>query len=333
MKKFIIITTINKKTEAIIKFSKKLKDWNIILVGDKKSKNIKNEKNILFLSLKDQKNLGFETFNKCPYNHYTRKNLGYLYAIKNGADIIYDTDDDNLPYNNWSFPDFKIKIDLFSNKKSFINIYNLFTKEKIWPRGYPINRIKEKNKWTQTRKNIKIGVWQGLADIEPDVDSLYRLIIGKKIKFKKRNPLALDKETYCPFNSQNTLWNKEFFYYLYLPSTVSFRFTDILRGYITQKLLWLENYYLGFTNASVYQKRNEHDLMKDFYDEISVFVNVENIIKLFSIIKFKNKNNKAENIKKIYNCLYQEGFVKKEEIIRLNAWLYDIKKIESEFKN
>ena len=26
---------------------------------------------------------------------------------KNGADIIYDTDDDNIPYNNWGFPEFK----------------------------------------------------------------------------------------------------------------------------------------------------------------------------------------------------------------------------------
>ena len=31
----------------------------------------------------------------CPENNYARKNIGYLYAIKNGAKLIFETDDDN----------------------------------------------------------------------------------------------------------------------------------------------------------------------------------------------------------------------------------------------
>ena len=45
----------------------------------------------------DQLNSEFTIANLLPKNHYTRKNLGYLYAIKNGADAIIDTDDDNFP--------------------------------------------------------------------------------------------------------------------------------------------------------------------------------------------------------------------------------------------
>ena len=30
-----------------------------------------------------------------PWNHFGRKNLGYLYAIQHGADVIFDFDDDN----------------------------------------------------------------------------------------------------------------------------------------------------------------------------------------------------------------------------------------------
>lgn len=327
MKKYIVITTINSKTEAIIKFSIKLKDWNIVLVGDKKSKTIKNKHNITFLSIKDQKKLGFKIFEDCPYNHYTRKNIGYLYAIKNGADIIYDTDDDNFPYESWSFPNFKIEAETLSGKGKFLNIYNYFTKEKIWPRGYPIEELHNKNNWNSSKKDTKIGVWQGLADIDPDVDAIYRLIIGKKIKFKKRKPIVIDRNIYCPFNSQNTLWNKKFFAYLYLPSTVSFRFTDILRGYVTQKLLWLENYHLGFTDASVYQKRNEHNLMKDFDDEIEVYTNTKKIINLLEKLTFKDKKNQLENIESLYLNLYKNGFVKKEEITRLKAWKKDIENI------
>lgn len=34
---------------------------------------------------------------KLPYKSYTRKMIGYLYAISQGAEWIYDTDDDNRP--------------------------------------------------------------------------------------------------------------------------------------------------------------------------------------------------------------------------------------------
>jgi len=30
-----------------------------------------------------------------PWNHFGRKNLGFLFAIHYGAKVIYDTDDDN----------------------------------------------------------------------------------------------------------------------------------------------------------------------------------------------------------------------------------------------
>ena len=55
--------------------------------------------NVEFLSV-DQQEMLFGQF-KIPYNSYTRKNLGYLYAIMKGAEWIYDTDDDNKPYGKF----------------------------------------------------------------------------------------------------------------------------------------------------------------------------------------------------------------------------------------
>jgi len=281
MKKFIIITTINKKTRAIKKFAN-FKDWQIVLVGDKKSKKIKSNDNVTFLSVEDQQKLKLKLLKHCPYNHYARKNIGYLYAIKMGAEIIYDTDDDNIPYDNWKFPDFKTGKHLTCDNK-FFNIYKYFTDEKVWPRGYPLDEINKISKIKiedRSSKKIKIGAWQGMADTEPDVDAIFRLTENKKIIFEKKEPITLNKKIYCPFNSQNTLWNREVFPYLYLPSTVSFRFTDILRGYIAQRLFWEDGYNLGFTKATVYQERNVHNLMDDFKGEIPVFLQTKKLIKL-----------------------------------------------------
>ncbi len=323
-KKFIVITTINKKTDAIKKFSE-FKDWKIILVGDKKSKQIKNEDNIIFLSVKDQNKLDFEVIKYLPYNHYSRKNIGYLYAISLGADIIYDTDDDNTPYNNWSFPEFKTN-NLIKNNNKFLNIYTYFTRKKIWPRGYPLNEINKIQKLKKEHQTeLKIGAWQGLADIDPDVDAIYRLTNNKKIKFNNKKPIALNKNTYCPFNSQNTTWNKKVFYSMYLPSTVSFRFTDILRGYIAQRLFWEEQLHLGFTKATVYQNRNSHNLMKDFDDEIEIYLNIKAIIKILDEIKLEG--DYKENLKSIYKELERNNYIKSDELTICEAWLNDLNSI------
>ena len=325
LKKFIVITTINKETKGIKKFSEKFHDWQIILVGDKKSKNIKNKENIIFLSVDDQKKLGFKTVKFCPHNHYARKNIGYLYAIKSGADIIYETDDDNIPYNNWGFPDFSYT-KYITTKNKFLNVYKHFTKEKIWPRGYPLDEINTKNKTKKTSSNIKVGVWQGLANKEPDVDAVYRLTFNKKIIFKKNSPIVLGKNIYCPFNSQNTLWNKDNFALMYLPSTVNFRFTDILRSYIAQKLMWENNQLLGFTKATVYQERNEHNLIKDFKDEVECYLNTKPIVNILD--KLDLDSNYLNGLKKIYKTLESLRLVTKTELKILEAWIQDINNLE-----
>jgi len=323
MRRFIVITTINEKSEAVKKFSK-FKGWEVILVGDKKSHKIKNKNNITFLSVEDQRKLGFEIFKHCPYNSYSRKNIGYLYAMKLGADVIYDTDDDNLPYSHWAFPDFHI--DRYANcNKSFVNIYQYFTSEKIWPRGYPLDEINTPQKISiKKSRKLKVGLWQGMVDIDPDVDAIYRLAIGKKIRFCKKNPIVLNKRLYCPLNSQNTLWSQEVFSCLYLPVSVSFRFTDILRGYIAQRLFWENDYRVGFTGATVYQNRNKHNLMKDFEDEMC-YIHIKDIVEILE--RQKLTSDVWENMLKIYKALRKKNYVKDSELDSVKAWAKDMNKV------
>ena len=200
--------------------------------------------------------LGYDLVDVCPYNHYTRKNIGYLYAIQHGADVIYDTDDDNLPYDDWRLYDFVCSRQIVSRLK-FVNIYKYFTEELIWPRGYPLDDIHGRTTLgSEEISPVEVGIWQGLVDNDPDVDAIYRLAVNKEVRFEDNPPVVLERGYYCPFNSQNTFWSKRTFPYLYLPATTSFRFTDILRGYIAQRLLWEQNLHLGFTGATVYQERN-----------------------------------------------------------------------------
>jgi len=324
MNKFIIITTINEKTHAITEFEK-FKDWHIVLVGDVKSVPIKNSERLTYLSIKDQERLGFKLANLSNKNHYARKNIGYLFAIKNGANIIYDTDDDNIPYDYWSFPDFKCdNICVSSNK--FINIYKLFTDDNVWPRGYPLDQVTTKSSYSLNNdKTHEIGIWQGLADKQPDVDAIYRLIINKPIRFNQNTPFCLPENFYCPINSQNTLWRKEAFHLLYLPNYVSFRFTDILRGYIAQRLLWQQKLLVGYTGASVFQERNTHNLMTDFEDEIIFYTNTKRIVDYLDNIKLTN--SATQNLLQVYEGLQNINIIAKEELIMCKTWLEDLEMI------
>lgn len=324
MKKYIIITTINPKTEGIALFEQK-SDWNIVVIGDKKSKPIPSSSNLTFLSVEDQSELGYEFARLCPFNHYARKNIGYLYAIEHGAELIYDTDDDNLPYDTWGNLEFKSSYE-YSSDERWINAYNYFTDSHIWPRGFPLDEInRNNNEQTVSKINpVDIGVWQGLADIDPDVDAIYRLVLNNEIKFEKKPPISIGKQRYCPFNSQNTFWNPKAYPFLYLPVKVSFRFTDILRSFVAQRLMWRCDLYLGFTEATVYQERNRHDLMNDFTDEVECYLNTKPITKLLDTLRLGENN--LSNLEHVYQMMADHGFVPSDEVDILKAWISDLKR-------
>lgn len=320
MKKFIIITTIFDPTDAVAAFSK-LPDWTLVVVGDKKTNNNWYFPNVVYLSPDDQSKFNNSYSNQLPWNTYARKNLGYLYAISRGADVIYETDDDNIPLNNWvAEPQFNIAADCIHGS-GFVNIYSYFTDEKVWPRGFPLNHILSEEKFFVDRvENNNIAVWQFLADEDPDVDAIYRLTNNNPIYFNTRDPLVLSKGLCCPFNSQNTYFNEVAFPLLYLPSTVTFRYTDILRGLIAQPILWASNLLVAFGSSTVIQKRNFHDYLTDFESEIPCYLHPETVLKI-ALSSVSESNSISNNLYAVYKNLCAEEIVTHEELTRLESWL------------
>jgi len=323
--KYIVITSIFPPTEAVIKFSK-INEYRLVVVGDKKNPAKWECDNVLYLPVEKQLEMGYKLIDVLPFNHYCRKMIGYLHAIQNKAEIIIDTDDDNIPKLNWKFPDFTGEYNCIPGDKGFINIYNYYTDQHIWPRGLPLNKITHDFSdlfVAMKNQESKVGVWQGLADEDPDVDAIYRLTSNEPCYFDEKPPCVLDNGTLTPFNTQNTAVRKELFTLMYLPTYVTFRFTDILRGLIAQPIMWLYDYKLGFLNATVVQKRNEHDFMKDFESEVPMYMDVEHVIDL-TIKNTKASDTIENNLYNTYIALLNANIVKPEEIKTLEAWLQDI---------
>ena len=135
-KTFIVITSIFKETEAVKKYSKK-ENCTLVVVGDKKTPKNWCSKNTIYLSPEDQQKLKYEIIKTLPWNHYCRKMIGYLYAVEKGAEIIIDTDDDNIPVDNWKLPEFKGTFLTYPKNKNFVNVYNYFTEKKNLAKRIP----------------------------------------------------------------------------------------------------------------------------------------------------------------------------------------------------
>ncbi|HEY6502374.1 MAG TPA: STELLO glycosyltransferase family protein, partial [Chitinophagaceae bacterium] len=278
--------------------------------------------NCTYLNVEAQLTLASSLAGTIPFNHYGRKMIGYVYAMQQGADIIIDTDDDNIPDAGWSFPSFEGNFLTSKNDLGWVNIYHHFSDQPIWPRGLPLRNIndsRDKLQWQKEKTSQRIGIWQGLADEDPDVDAIYRLVSNTPCVFQKKEPVVLEKGTACPFNSQNTAIQKELFPLLFLPSFVTFRFTDILRGIIAQPILWQHGYHLGFTEATVVQKRNEHDYFKDFESEVPMYLHTEKSLEAVS--KSVSIGSVTDNLYSAYEALLKINVVEEREMTVLKEWL------------
>jgi hypothetical protein len=276
--------------------------------------------------------LPFSLSNLLPTNHYSRKNLGYLYAVAQGTKCIYESDDDNAPTSAWQPRDLMVNARQVEHK-GWANVYRYFAKDFIWPRGMPLDAIKNGHGLPNIddcpTKEVCAPIQQGLADGAPDVDAIWRLLLDKEFHFENGPSIWLAPGTWCPFNSQSTWWWPEAYALMYLPSYCTFRMTDIWRGFVAQRCLWAMDKGLVFHAPEVFQERNAHDLMKDFEHEVPGYLGNSRIAELLDGLHLlPGDNNAGNNLGICYETLVANGFIPAEEMQLVRAWLDDIEAIK-----
>ena len=313
MKKIIVTTTINPPTVALKKFIK-LKNWDVVVVGDKKTPHEKYKKlNCVYLSPRDQVKMSKKLSDLIGWNCIQRRNFGFIYALQNSYELIATVDDDNIPKNNWGkniYVGKNVSIDIFHTNQKVFDPLSVTNNRDLWHRGFPIELLNKKNhKKIKRRKVIKCLVQADLWDGDPDIDAVCRISNLKPVrKFSKIFPYSSNK--FMPFNSQNTFLSavalKD---YMMFPHVG--RMDDIWGGYYLQKKI--RKSFIVFSNSTVIQKRNDHNFAVDLKNEIIGYLNTLKFIDNKFNKELPSKTKKALKVylsitNKIYKKNYRRHF-------------------------
>ena len=329
-KVYVIVTSIGKPNKALEELAKGCSErsYHFVVIGDEASPADFHIEGCEFYSLDRQRQLDFKFAQLCPTKHYARKNIGYLLAMADGASIIIETDDDNIPCGGFWNERQKNKDAAVIENAGWVNIYRYFSDNNIWPRGFPLEEIQKQIPPYESLKQTSADcpIQQNLADDNPDVDAVYRLIMQLPQRFEKNCSVAVIKGTWCPFNSQNTTWWPDAYKLLYLPAYCSFRMTDIWRSFIAQRIATLNGWAVLFGEATMRQERNVHNLLKDFKDEVPGYLHNDEICEALEALHLESGAEKiSDNLRVCYEKLVEMSLVGREELQLLDTWLEDIR--------
>lgn len=270
MNKFIVTTTINPPTEALEKYIKfqETKGWKLIVVGDLKTPHDEHRSGLYqYMTPADQAEAYGELSEVIGWNSISRRSIGIVEAYKQGADVIATVDDDNIPYDDWSddlYVGQTVEIDLFKRDLHVFDPLSVTHNSHLWHRGYPIEYLNQRHdgSWVGTEKRyvkVQADLWNG----DPDIDAICRITFSPEVWFNVDKPYGA-RDAFSPFNSQNTFLSREVIPdYMLFPRTG--RMDDIWASYV------LESRHPNsviYNRASVFQKRNPHDLTVDLENEM-----------------------------------------------------------------
>ena len=332
MKTAVIVTSINAPNAALraIADGCKKHGFEFIVSGDTKSPKNFSLSGCRFLSVEDQIATKSRFAALCPTRTYARKNVGYFVAMAEGTEMIVETDDDNFPRPAF-FDQRSRRLGVPSvSGTGWVNTYRYFTDANIWPRGLPLDAVQRPIPPFDTlpTKEVDCPIQQGLADENPDVDAIYRLILTLPQNFRTDRRVALGVGSWCPFNSQNTTWWPDAFPLLYLPAHCSFRMTDIWRSFVAQRVGWENGWCLLFHEPTMWQERNEHDLMRDFADEVPGYLHNERIRRALEDTALKGGvTNLAADLRRCYEALIALDVVGAAELALIDAWIFDLERV------
>ena len=253
---------------------------------------------------------------------YDIKNIGYLFAINNGAELIYDCE--SLPnfeldsYFSYDLTDYGLIYDCNVSSR-IINPFAHFGQPLLNQRGNLFNQEVHINSY-YVGKRKPSAIQHAIFNGWPDLSNRDEIEVNTPVKFDNTAPnFQLPIGKMAPFNSHQTLFKRQAFWALYLPSTVSY--SDIFRSYWSQRLMRLINETVSFTGPKeIYLKTNSYKIDLDIERKLNELVE---FLYTWKCLKLK-----------FYECIIDlsiemanNSYWSNKEVELIKDWLNDLNQI------
>lgn len=356
-----ITTTINKPTfiEGYLKNAEENghleENVEFLVVGDLKTPSAVPEYckklsqkygyDVKYMGVEDQldwsEKHGIEDLNRfIPFNSIQRRNLGYLKAYDEGADVIVSLDDDNLAQGEDIVGKFakvgeKVEVNEADAPNNWYNCCSMMEYKEdepreIYPRGFPYSKRDESQEYSFERKEKELAIRAGLWLDVPDVDVITHLERAPRStdlreKFDGKI-VSLAEDNYCPVNTQNTGFDAKMLPLVFaipmgdeVKGMEISRFDDIWLGYFAEKILHSMDKAVGFGEPLSDHDRNTHHLKSELeHEAIGIRLN-EVVIDILEDIEITEKGYLAAYEELIEN--FEKELARKDVDYGFEAYL------------
>jgi len=220
-----------------------------------------------------------------PYDSDNRRNVGFLKALEQGADLLISMDDDNYPRPEHDFVGGHTMIgqltdEVVTSSTGWFNSCELLEVEPaqtLYPRGFPY-RVRRQGPaaYTSQAAQLPLGMNLGLWLQDPDVDAVTRNFAEFRVIRWSGRTYHLAPGTWTPVNTQNTALIAELvpaYYYVLMNQSVEGlsidRFGDILSGLFCKKVCDHLGYAVRVGGPICDHRRTPHNLLKDLHQELA----------------------------------------------------------------
>ena len=293
---------------------------------------------MVVLTMAEQNDLPFSVLEILPSTH-ARQNVGYLYAVACGAEVIYQSDYagmrtlGQLPN---MLPDLASVQQTGSGAPDshMVNPFALFGQTQVWPRGFPISAISnfthefrkvEVNRNTLSQKPL---IQQGIASNTVDeVDAVWRLTqhssVGDLKVRKDQIAVAIEPGFFSPFSARNTFHLSDAFWGLLIPFTMNKQVGDIWRSYWTQRVLWDVSGNLVCLPPADDSVNQIVEKDADLKAEFQLYTQADELVQ-FLYHWTSPHTELVQRVLHLSRDMAAQGFWEADEVLLMKAWLSDL---------
>jgi hypothetical protein len=249
-------------------------DWELVVVGDRKTPPGYRLRRGIYLPPEEQEKYDRALSEAIGWDCPQRRSFGLLWAMQMQADVVAVVDDDNIPQPGWGrdlLVGRETEVDFYETGLPAFDPLGATNHGHLWHRGFPLQLLPKRDYSRKTRKTVRADVQADVWNGAPDVDAFCNLEYAPECRFDD-GAFPLTADTMGPFNSQNTFLSAACLPDYFLFPHVG-RMDDVWAAYHLQakgrRVIW--------NKASVYHRRNAHDLLRDMRQE---YLGYENNLKL-----------------------------------------------------